>query len=34
VFTRVLSTGGVLAELYYDSAVRLAPVTSESAREG
>lgn len=29
----VLSTGGVLAELYDDSAVRLAPVTRETARE-
>ncbi len=29
----VLSTGGVLAELFVDSAVRLAPVTLETARE-
>ncbi|MEV4989976.1 acetate--CoA ligase family protein [Pseudarthrobacter sp. LMD1-1-1.1] len=29
----VLSTGGVLAELFADSAVRLAPVTLETARE-
>src|SRR6185312_10031784 len=29
----VLSTGGVMAELFADSAVRLAPVTSETAHE-
>ncbi|MGW5746771.1 acetate--CoA ligase family protein, partial [Amycolatopsis sp. NPDC003861] len=29
----VLSTGGIMAELFADSAVRIAPVTAETAHE-